>query len=294
MVTGPVEHGELLMKRTVTAALAAASLLAIAGCRQTSVNGNGSANANASSPAAAGEGINGTWKTDLSTLKVDRRPDKLLLQGGQFSCTTCVPPLTVAADGAMHAVTGRPYADQISIKVDDDHNVTRVGQKAGTTTSTVKYNVSADGNTLTVNWTDSSTPGSKAVTGSYTETRVEPGPAGAHVISGSWKQAEYKNVSDEGLTATFKEENGVLHLSTASGQSYDAKLDGTETPIKGDVGGTTASVKKLSDNVYEETDRRNGKVVDVMTTTIGADGKMTVKDENKENGAVSTYTATRQ
>jgi hypothetical protein len=86
----------------------------------------------------------------------------------------------------------------------------------------------------------------------------------------------------------------MLHLSTASGQSYDAKLDGSETPIRGDIGGTTASVRKLGDNVYEETDRRGGKVIDVMTMTVGADGKMTVRDENKQNGAVSSYVATRQ
>jgi hypothetical protein len=31
-----------------------------------------------------------------------------------------------------------------------------------------------------------------------------------------------------------------------------------------------------------------------MTMTVGADGKMTVRDENKQNGAVSSYVATRQ
>jgi len=284
------------MKKTATAALAAASLIALVSCRQTTVGGNAAGNAVASenASAAAGATIDGTWKTDVSTIKTERKPDQFLLQGGQFSCPTCVPPLTVAADGNFHPVTGRPYADHISIKVDDDHNVTRVGQKNGKTTSTVKYSVSADGNTLTANFTDSSTPGAKPVTGSLTGTRVGPAPAGAHLISGSWKLSGPKSMSDEGLTATFREENGMLHMSTASGQSYDAKLDGSDTPIKGDIGGTTASVKKLGDNVYEETDKRGGKVVDVMTMTIGADGKMSVKDESKVMGAVTTYTATKQ
>src|SRR5689334_12935900 len=112
------------MKHTATAALAAASLIALASCRQTNVGGNEAGNAAASGNAspAAGATIDGTWKTDISTIKIDRKPDQLLLQGGQFSCPTCVPPLTLAADGALHAVTGRPYADHMSIKADDDHN----------------------------------------------------------------------------------------------------------------------------------------------------------------------------
>jgi hypothetical protein len=283
------------MKNTATAILAAASLIALASCRQTTAGGNaGNASGSENGSAAAGSSIDGTWKTDLSTIKTERKPDQFLLQGGQFSCPTCVPPLTVAADGNFHPVTGRPYADHISIKVDDDHNVTRIGQKNGKTTSTVKYTVSADGNTLTANFTDSSTPGAKPVTGSLKGTRVAPGPAGSHLISGSWKLGGYNNMSEEGLTATFKEENSVLHMSTASGQSYDAKLDGSDTPIKGDIGGTTASVKKLSDNVYQETDKRGGKVVDVMTMTVGADGTMSVKDESTQMGAVTTYTAKKQ
>jgi hypothetical protein len=281
------------MKATLTAALAAASLLGLASCNRAGTGNQAARNA-AASATAAGAPINGTWKTDISTFKTNRKPDQLMLQGGQFSCTTCIPPLTLAADGKLHPVTGRPYADHISLTVNDDRTVTRVGQKGGHVTSTVKYSVSPDGKTLTISFTDSSTPNSKPVTGSYTETRVAPGPAGSHAISGSWKPAAYNSMSDEALTATFREENGMLHLSTASGQSYDAKLDGSETPIRGDIGGTTASVRKLGDNVYEETDRRGGKVIDVMTMTVGAHGKMTVRDENKQNGAVSSYVATRQ
>lgn len=280
------------MNKTVTAALAAVSLLGLASCRQTASTTE-SDNA-AASAAAAGTPIDGTWKTDISTVKTVRRPDRLMLQDGQFSCSTCVPPLTLTADGKLHPVTGRPYADEISLTVDDDRNVTRVGRKNGHTTSTVKYSVSPDGNTLTVSFTDTSTPDTKPVTGSYTETRVAAGPAGAHAISGAWKPASFNNLSDEGLTATFREDNGFLYFSTAAGQSYAAKLDGSDTPIKGDIGGTVASVKKLAENVYQETDKRGGKVIGTMTMTVGADGKMTVKDESRQNGSVTTYVATKQ
>jgi hypothetical protein len=282
------------MHKTITVAMAAASLLALAACKQTtSANENASSNATttAGTAAAGADAINGTWKTDLASVKVDSKPDQLLLKDGQFSCSTCTPPLTVAADGAMHAVD-RPFADHVSVKVDDDHNVTRTSQKGGKTTGVAKYNVSADGKTLTIDFNNSS--GSKAVTGKITETRVAAAPAGAHAISGSWKQNQINNVSDEGLTVTFNVEGDTLHMSAPTGQSYDAKIDGPDVPIKGDISGTTASVKKLADNSYQETDKRGGKVIDVITMTIGADGKMTGKDENKQDGSTTTWVATKQ
>jgi hypothetical protein len=281
-------------------AIAAISVLALSACKQTGTTGsnNVTAESNSSenvttngSATAAASSIDGTWKTDISTIQVDAKPDQLLLKGGKFSCATCTPPLTIAADGAFHAVTGRPYADEISVKVDDDHNVTRTGRKAAKTTSVVKYSVSADGKTLTVTYDDNS--GSKPVHGSYTETRAGAGPAGAHAVSGSWKRDKYNSVSDEGLTVTFKADPDMLHMSAPTGQSYDAKLDGTETPVKGDIGGTVVSVKKNGD-AYVETDKIDSKVISVVTMTVGADGKLHSVEENKRNGVTMKYVMNKQ
>jgi len=283
------------MQKTMMVALGATSLLALAGCKpatnQNTTADNASAT-NAAAPAAAGD-INGTWVADLASVQIDAKPDKLLLKGGQFSCPTCTPPLTVAADGAFHPVTGRPYADEMSVKVDDDHNVTRSSKKGGRDTGQTKDSVSADGKTLTVSFTDSSTPNAKPVTGSFTETRVADAPAGAHAISGSWKLDKYTNVSQEGLTVTYKLDGDTLHMTTPAGQSFDAKLDGTDAPIKGDIGGTTASVKKQSDGSYQETDKRGGKVIAVTTMTAGADGKLHVVNEDKQSGTTLKYDANK-
>lgn len=284
------------MSRTITVALAAASLLALSACKQTTVAANDSGNmaeANASAPATAG-GIDGTWKADLSTVQIDQKPDQLLIKDGKYSCPTCIPPITLAADGAFHPVTGRPYADSMAVKIDDDHTVTRTGKKGDAVTGTSKLSVSNDGNTLTVDFTDSSTPNAPPVKGSLTETRVAPAPAGAHAVSGSWKPDKYSNINDEALTVTYRIDGDVLHMSSPSGQSYDAKLDGTDTPIKGDTAGTTASVKKVGDNSYEETDKRGGKVVSVTTFTVGADGKMNVTSVDKRSDSTMKYAANRQ
>jgi hypothetical protein len=273
------------MKKIVLAALGAASLLSLAACNQQPA----AAGDNAS--AAASTGIDGTWKADLATVQIDAKPDELLLKDGKYSCPTCTPPLAVAADGSSHAVTGRPYADEIMVKVDDDHTVTISSTKGGKDMGSDKISVSADGKTLTDTFTDKSAP-DKTVTGSYTETRVADAPAGAHAISGSWKMDRYNSVSDEGLTETFKVDNNTLHMTSPVGQSFDASLDGTDAPITGDVGKTVVSAKKTGDNTYEVTAKRDGKVLNVRTYTVDGD-TLHVVSENKRDGSTLKYDAKR-
>ena len=278
------------MHKLMTAVFAATSLLAIAGCKQ-ATTGNGAASENASAPAAAANSIDGTWKADVTTAKWDQKPDEFLLQNGKYDCKSCTPPWSVPADGAFHAVTGHPYFDQASIKIVDDKTVQEETKLKGRDTGGSTLKVSADGNTLGVDFKDMTTPNAPPSTGHVDETRVAPAPAGAHAISGSWKPAKAENVNAETLTLSFKTDDDTLHMSSPAGSSYDAKLDGTDTPIKGDVAGTTASVKKLSDGSYQETDKRDGKVVSVTTFTVGADGKLNVVSESRENGSKFSYSA---
>jgi len=280
------------MRGTMTAALVAVSLIALAGCRQTSVGGNEAAS-NAAAPAAAGS-IDGTWKADVSTAKWDQKPDEYLLQNGKYDCKTCTPPVSIPADGAFHSVTGHPYYDSAMLKIVDDKTVQEAQKLKGREIGSSTSKVSADGNTLAVDFKDTTIANAPPTTGHFEETRVGAAPAGAHAISGQWKPAKAENINAEALTLTFKADADMLHMSSPSGVSYDAKLDGTDTPIKGDPAGTMASVKKLSDTSYEETDKRDGKVVWVGTFTLGADGRLSVQSENKLNGSKFSYSADKQ
>jgi len=86
-----------------------------------------------------------------------------------------------------------------------------------------------------------------------------------------------------------------LSMSNPTGQSYTAKLDGTEAPYKGDPGTTSVSVKKVNKNTLEETDKRDGKVIAVARITVSADGKsLAVAVEDKLHGTSSHFTATKQ
>lgn len=276
------------MAKIITAALAAVSIIALGACsKPAATNGNATDNA-----AAAAGSIDGIWKADIASFKVDAKPDEFLVKDGKYSCSTCTPPLTLPADGAFHPVTGRPYADHVSIKVDDDHTVTRTGQKDGRETGSATMKVSDDGKTLTVSWKDSSTPNAAPLTGRYTETRVAAAPAGAHALSGSWKPEKVDNASPDALTTTYKTDGDTLNM-TSGGQSYSAKFGGPEAPVQGDIGGTTVSVERAGANAIRETFHRDGKVVSVITSTIGADGKLAVVVEDKRQGDTTRYSASK-
>jgi hypothetical protein len=246
-------------------------------------------------PAIAQDAFNGIWKFNLNDAQFPKKPDVFVLQDGMYDCKTCVPPVNVKADGEDHPVTGHPYFDSVSIKVVDDRTIEEVDKKNGKTVATTKTVVSQDGKTADFEFTDSSNTNADPVTGKGSATRVAKGPAGSHAVSGSWVTSKLENLSENGRTVTLKVEGDTLSMSSPNGQSYVAKLDGTESPYKGDPGITSVSVKSMGKNTIEETDKRDGKVISVARFTVGSDGKnMKVKVEDKLHETTGQFTATKQ
>ena len=62
-------------------------------------------------------------------------------------------------------------------------------------------------------------------------------------------------------------------MTNPTGQSYTAKLDGADAPMKCDHGITSVSVKMMGKNTLEQTDKRGGKVIGVFKMKVAADGK---------------------
>jgi hypothetical protein len=242
--------------------------------------------------AIAQSPFDGTWKVDTSTLQYPKEPDVYLLQDGMYDCKTCVPPVHIKADGADQKLTGDPYADTRSVKAVDDHNVEATAKKDGKVIGTEKDSVSSDGNTMTVNWTYSGNPGGGTQNGTYTTKRVAKGPAGANLISGSWR-TEKEEDSAGAITWTFKVSGDEVTMTNPTGQSYTAKLGGPDAPYKGDPGTSSVSVKMLGKDTLEETDKRDGKVIGIAKNTITADGKtLKIVFEDKLHGR--TYKADAQ
>lgn len=242
----------------------------------------------------AQSGFDGTWKMDLKTAKFDSQPQILLVQNGMYECKSCTPPTRIEADGVDHAVEGNPYVDAFNVKVMDDRTIVVAAKKKGQIIGTAKDRVSADGKTMFVDFTRASTGNRAPVTGHSLLTRVASGPAGSHAISGSWQLAK-DNVSESDLITTFKVNRNELTMTSPTGPSYTAKLDGTVAKYHGDPGTTNVSVKTIDANTIEETDLRNGKVISVTRMTLLPGGKkMKIASDDTLHGERSEIIATKE
>jgi hypothetical protein len=240
--------------------------------------------------------LDGTWKMDLNNEFSSSKPDVFALLDGMYECKTCNPPFKVKADGTDQAINGNPYIDTVAIKVLNDREIEETDKKNGKVVSTSKSTVSPDGKTVTFQFTDSSnTNGGPPVTGKGQATKVADGPAGSHAVSGSWKLAKFENISDNGIVWTYKLNGNEITMTSRTGQSYTAKLDGTDAPMKGDPGVTSVSVKMIGADTLEETDKRDGKVIGVSTMTVAPDGKTAkLKYEDKLQDRTNEASAVKQ
>ena len=246
--------------------------------------------------AKAQSPFDGTWKVDMNKVDFPKKPYVYSLQNGMYECKTCVPAIEVKADGMDQKVTGHPYYDTVAIKVVSDSEVQETDKKDGKVVGTSTMTVAPDGKTMTFQFTDSSNTNAAPVIGKGEDTRVgaKP-PAGANMISGAWRTTKFENISDNAITWTYKVNGDELTMSSPTGQTYTAKMDGTEAPMKGDPGISSVMVKKIGKNTIEETDMRNGKVIGVMKATISPDGKtLTATYDDKLQGSTMKYTATKQ
>jgi hypothetical protein len=235
--------------------------------------------------------FSGTWKIDVSTLQVPQKKDSYLLQNGMFECRACVPPTRIRADGTDQAI---PDGNTSSLKIIDDYHVEEIRKKDGEVLGREKVAISPDGNTMTVNWTDSSQPGSEPKTGTLTAKRIAAAPAGAHLVSGSWLE-ENEHASEDQEQWTFNVHGGEITMTEPDEQTYTAKLDGTEAPVKGNPDANRVSVRLLDKNRLQETFKSEGKVVEINTMTISADGKtIHYVKEYKLQGTTAKFVARKE
>src|SRR5580700_9599547 len=245
--------------------------------------------------ATAQSTFDGTWKIDVNKAEFPKKPDVFLLQNGVYECKTCAPPVKIKADGQDQTVTGDPYRDTVAIKVISDHEIEETDKKNGKTVATSTTTVAPDGNTMTFEFSDSSNTNAAPITGKGEATRVVKGPAGSNAVSGSWRTTKVETISDNAITWTYKVSGDELTMTTPTGQSYTARLDGTEAPFKGDPGTTGVSVKMTGKDTLEETDKRGDKVITVSKMTLEPDGKTAkIVSEDKLRGTTIQFVAEKQ
>jgi hypothetical protein len=235
-------------------------------------------------PASAPSSFNGTWKVDVGTLPYSAGPFVWLLRNGMYECRSCRPPIRVSADGHDQKVSGQPY-DTISVAIVDSRTIREIEEKNGQMVSDEKFTVSVDGQTATDefgNW-------------KISMRRIAYPPPGSHLLSGTWKRFKLESTADRELLFTLELDGDTLSMSRPNGQSFRAKLNGPEVPYVGQPRFNGVSVKRINANTLEETDKFNGKVLNVSRMTISPDSKsinIIVKDP--ESGTTVQPIATRQ
>lgn len=243
--------------------------------------------------ALAQSAFDGTWKVDLSKVQAPSKPISISLKNGMYHCNCSTPPINVKADGQFHSVSGHPGYDMVAVKVVDDHSVQETDKKAGKVVATDTSTVSADGKTMTDEFTDYS--GTAPVSGKITSERVSRAPAGGHAIAGKWRIKDYNHISDSGLTFTYKVDGDTVTESSPTGDSWTAKINGPAAPYHGNPAISTVTLKKMGKNGLQRTYRHDGKIISVADMTVSSDGK-TMKGvlHNKQQGTTMTMVADKQ
>lgn len=274
------------MKFAPCTAMSAALILGLSACDRQEAAGD----APAAATAASLEALNGTWKADLASIKFEGRPNEVVLQDGTFECKTCIPPLTVPADGQFHPVADQPYFDSISVKAVDDRTVEVRRRKGEREVSSSTMQVSADGNARTSKFTNANNPSVPPIKGTETARRAGPAPAGAHAISGQWTPERVQDYSEDALNITFRVVGNQVTTSV-QGETYTAEIGGPAVPVQGDAGGTTIAVTREG-NGLRETATRGGKEVNQTVILPSADGSsVTFTSTDPRDGEKTTWTA---
>ncbi len=242
--------------------------------------------------ALAQSPFDGTWKTRLDSIQVSGKPNVFELNNGVYECKSCVPRYRIKADGTDQPVPGHDYVDHEAVKVTSASSIEITDKLAGKLMFSMTQTVSDDGATLSTQFT--AYAGETPVSGGYSEKRVGPRAPGAHAISGAWMQDRMSDLSDAGLVIVLQSTPDGLKM-VSNGQTTEAKFDGKEYLTADDPGNTTVALKKISATQIEETDRRRGKVFDIVLWTVAADGKtINLVDTDPLHGTKTTSILDKQ
>lgn len=242
--------------------------------------------------ACAQSPFDGTWKINVSHAQFSDKPETFLLDNGEYRCSTCIPKVTVKADGHDQIVPGEMQYHTIAVKRLNDNAVQFTRKKDGKVVSESTDTVSPDGGTLTSEFKEYPLQG-QPFSGKFIMTRVSAGPSGSHAISGSWKAAKLEDVSEDALNFTLKATPEGLEMKSGAGDSYDAKFDGKDYAVHGDRAGRTVALKKMNDTTIEETYKEDGKpIISSRMTVSGNTIKFVSKDLRRDT--TESFTADKQ
>ncbi|HEX4320914.1 MAG TPA: hypothetical protein VHZ52_08430 [Acidobacteriaceae bacterium] len=190
---------------------------------------------------------------------------------------------TIVADG-----TDQPglFDSTFAITVQDEHNWKCVRKKDGKTTIIGLWQLSADGKTLTDNFTgyrDNGTTSNlhyiyQRIAGPDSNGMAADGKTSGFVVSGfigTWESVQEDVNSPQELEVKPFEEDGLSFVSGGGQVIQSLHFDGKDYPGSGPgvPQGYTSSGHRISDHAVDRVDKINGKTLNSQEIEISPDGK---------------------
>ncbi len=237
--------------------------------------------------------FDGTWKTIYDQSTLSPKPISFTVAGGTYDSSSAVPEIHVKADGQDQSVSGHPY-NTIAVTELGPRSVQVVYKKNGRVIRELIYTATADGKTLTYKSKAYAPASDQITTTEAIMERVGERPKGANGTSGAWR-AKRRSASENGLLATFSLRGDELTYSKPNGETWNARLDGKDYPVKGSYIFDIVSLKQLDGHSIEARFKREEKLIEVDKISVSPDGKkMTRVADSKLSGRISTYVAQKQ
>jgi hypothetical protein len=229
--------------------------------------------------------FNGVWLMDVDSLLAASDPDVFVVTDGKFSRGTGENLVTVKADGRFHQVRSDPEPYTIAAMIVNRRRLRTEDRKNGEVVYRAKYDVTADGNTLTTEMLSYDRPDHQPVKTTGTFRRIGAAPRVGNLLSGRWRPTRW--VRDKHyLTEVIRIDGDRFRSDRGGGLRYEATIGGPPATVPG--GNGEVSVTMPSARVVKLRWFDQGKPTFSLTMTM-LPGDQVVDVQGRRSDGTATH-----
>lgn len=237
----------------------------------------------------------GNWRVDRATLQFSAKPYTVTIRDGEYFCDCASPPERVKADGQFHPRTGSARSDAMMAQILSPTRIKIASRLRGALIYEGEMTLGEDGRTTAIVSRDYSAPGGKPLEFRSTALRVAPAPAGAHALSGQWRDtAEGAEYPDAVARMTIEQAGRRYTFRWGDGVTWTGVLGGASAPLVGDKFGARAMLVRTRGGGLEMVATTGGKIDSRTRFTLTPDGaRLRGASTNAGTGRTDRWEMTR-